>query len=175
MADEGPKDYSRLYTEERPPPIPSGRGGQSNRLHQKLALLQMDGASQALKHRELDLKEVVSKLQNHITSCNSHAKEALSEHYTSFVGAKHAKYRVLIKYPNSISSSNKGDEVYAVRVHSNTLRAVREKLPRRGNFRYFFRTHNCLEEIESDDTPVPIYTEKEGYKQIHVHLFDRTV
>lgn len=173
MADEGPKDYSLLYNDERPPPIPTGRA--TNKLHQKLVSLQMDGASQGLRHRELDLKEVVSKLQNHkITLCNSHAKDALSEHYTSFVGSKNnAKFRVLIKYPSN--SASKADEIYAVRVHTNTLRAIRDKLPRRGNYRYFFRTHNCLEEVELDDSPVPVYTEKEGYKQINVHLFERTV
>lgn len=173
--DGGPKDYSRLYIEERQPPMPSSRSHHNiitnhPTIKHKLGPFQMDGACHPLKHRELDLREVVLKLQDHITQANSHAKDALSQHYTSFVKAKRPKYKVMIEYPKV---SNQEDVVYAIRIHVNSLHAVKDKLPRRGNYRYFFKTSSCLEEIESDDAPVPIYAEKDGYKQIFLHLFER--
>lgn len=165
MNDERPKDYSQVYTDDFTP-IASSR----NHRPQKL-IGSLDGASHALKHREkIDLREVVLKLKN-LPECQSDANYALSEHYKlCFVKPKNVmNYRVLIKYP---VINNKADEIYAVRINQNTLKAVKDKLPKPGNFRFFFKTPNCLEEIESDDSTVPIYNESNGIKQIQVFLFN---
>lgn len=192
MNDESPKDYSRLYIERQPPPpVPSHRArpplpqqppnhhlhnhNQQQQQHVKSATASMDGAFQPLKHREQNkqaLRDIILKLHNPPESCQLDASRVLNEHYKlCFQKQKLNDYRVLIRYP---SVNNKPSETFAVKVESNTLRSIKGKLPIRGNYRFFFKTKNCLEEVESEDSKVPIYNERDGIKQIQLHLFERT-
>lgn len=75
-----------------------------------------------------------------------------------------SSYRVCIKYHNQ-------RDIYVVRVNHNTLKAVVNKLPIKGTYRYFFRHEdNTNEEIESEQARVP-YHEKEGQRQIYCQIF----
>lgn len=149
-----------------PPPIPSSRGRPYKTL---------DGSFVQPKHREQcvnkDLLQVVAKLEslpkeNH----RAYAMDSLLNHYSSFVNrrksnqAEEAGFRVYIQYSDE-------KDTYVVRVHKNTLKAVRDKLPKRGNYRYFFkRRENTCEEVEFDEATVPFY-ERGGSKQIYCQVF----
>lgn len=193
MADEIPKDYSSMYCEDNnslpsvitdnnhntvssgtitnhhyvqylKPPVPSTRARPYK---------SMDGSFVQPKHREqsIDLLQVVAKLEslpkeNH----RAYAMESLHKHYSSFVNrrksnqAERAGYRAYIQYHDE-------KDTYVVRVENNTLKAVRDKLPKRGNYRYFFkRLGNTCEEVEFDEALVPLY-EKDGLKQIYCQVF----
>lgn len=149
------------------PPVPSSRG----RPYKSL-----DGSFMQPKHREQssvnkDLLQVVAKLEN-LSKENhrAYAMDSLLKHYSSFVNrrksnqAEQSGYRVYIQYSDE-------KDTYVVRVEKNTLKAVRDKLPKRGNYRYFFkRRENTCEEVEFDDATVPFY-ERDGSKQIYCQVF----
>lgn len=159
MADGRPKDYSSLYCEDKPP-VPSTRG----RPYKSL-----DGSFVPQKHREqLDLRQVVAKLENLPKDCHSvYAMDTLNKHYSNvFVNRRKAGFKVYINYCEE-------KDTYVVRTENNTLRAVKDKLPKRGNHRYFFKQlDNTCEEVELEDSIVP-YHEKDGSRQIYCQVFPR--
>lgn len=147
MTDEL-KDYSRLYSEEKPIRLEQQVVHRENRINNS--------------SKVIDFKELVQKLT--VLEQVDDASNELSKHYTSFIKKKKTQVRVLIKYPSS-------ENVYAVRIGSDslTLGSVKEKLPKVGNYRYFFKTKECFEEIESNESQVPMYNEN----LIQLHLFER--
>lgn len=155
MADGLPKDYSSVYREDEKP-VPSARPHKA-----------LDGSHVLHRHREqLDLRQVVAKLQNLATENHSaYAMDTLNKHYSSvFVNRKPSNFKAYIKYPDE-------RETYVVRLNNNTLRDIKDKLPKKGNFRYFFRgEENVCEEVESDSSDVP-YEEKGNIQQIYCQLF----
>lgn len=161
MNDESPKDYSRLYSEERTQQLPAP---QQQQVPKNFC---MDGAPRALLYKEVDLRQVVLKLKN-LPEVRDDAEKVLSNHYNAFVERKQSSFRVVIKYPPT------REEIYVIKVNENTLKAIEAKLPIKGRYRFFFKvpgSGNCLEEIESPDARVPIFNERDGIKQIHLHLF----
>lgn len=123
----------------------------------------------------VDLRLVVSKLEQFKKADHSaDALRTLNEHYsTVFKQTRNSNetrqqfkcnYRVCVKYHNE-------KDIYVIHIHHNTLKAVRNKLPIRGEFRYFFRDQdNQNVEIESDDAKLPIH-DSEGRKQIYCQVF----
>lgn len=140
-----------------------------------MKLKSLDGSHVAPKHREqqsIDLMKVVAKLQqlpkeNH----RAFAMDTLSKHYSSvFTNRKRhdqkerAGFRVYIQYSGE-------KDTFVVRVEQNTLRAIRDKMPKRGNYRYFFRSQDSTcEEHEVDGSVVP-YHDRDGQKQIYCQVF----
>lgn len=206
MADEIPKDYSRVYCEDsglvtstvrnqhhhqhrhhhpnsinhsnitsstnsgtnNKPPVPSTRG----RTYKSL-----DGSFVPPKHREqtVDSQQVAAKLGAHLAKENNsaYAIDTLNKHYSSvFVaGRKTDRSRSEAEFKVYIQYFNEKETTYVVKVDRNTLKAVRNKLPKRGNFRFFFKqSDGTCEEVESDDAFVPFH-EKESSKQIYCQLF----
>lgn len=190
MTEEIPKDYSSMYCEDNntlPAVISINRNTVSNNTrnnHQDVQLLKppipstrgrpyktLDGSFVQPKHREqsIDLLQVVAKLEslpkeNH----QAYAMDSLHKHYSSFVNRRksstQAGYKVYIQYTDE-------KDTFVVRVEKNTLKAVRDKMPKRGNYRYFFkRLENTCEEVEFDEATVPFY-EKDGSKQIYCQVF----
>lgn len=169
-----------------------------NRLHQDLANLktdhqltktyqkppiQLDGA-RSLKVPEsdltVDLRAVVAKLQNHSQGNHrAYAMDTLSKHYSSVFNSRRK---------SSLASSDQSSaktktalkafiqyfdqkDTYVVRVEKATLRSVRDKLPKRGNYRFFFKQlDNTCEEIEQDESIVPVH-EKGDSKYIYCQVF----
>lgn len=158
MADGPPKDYSRMYSEDS-----------NDAIHKRL-----DGAHQApkqvreqagLNNQSVDLQKVVAKLNQLPREDHSvYARDTLRNHYSSVFIRRRRDYKVHIQYFVE-------GQTYVVRTSQNTLAAVREKMPIRGNYRYFFRLHeNTCEEIESNESKVP-YHEKDGQKLIYCQVF----
>lgn len=91
---------------------------------------------------------------------SNYAMHTLNEHYKTVFN-----YRVCIKYHDD-------KYAYIVRVTQNTLKAVRDKLPIRGMYRYFFRGEdNEHIEIEDENAIVPYEDGKDGQKHIYCHVF----
>lgn len=156
MADGKPKNYSSMYREDKPP-IPSIR----IRPYKSL-----DGSHAPPKHHEqLDLRKVVAKLQNLPRANHSaYAMDTLNKHYSSVFVNRKSSFKAYIKYFDE-------KETYQVTIATNCLRAVKDKMPKKGDYRYFFRgEENVWEEIESDESQVP-YEEKGNAKQIICQVF----
>ena len=189
--DELPKDYSSVYCEDSiKPPIPPMRRttntlashtmmptnhNHQNQhiLHQKQAIWS-DGARSHKRQCEstVDLRAVVAKLQNlPQENHRAYAMDTLNKHYSSvFVNRRKSNqvsrggYKAYIQYHDE-------KDTYVVRVERNTLKAVRDKLPKRGNYRYFFKQlDNTCEEVESDESTVPFH-EKDNSRQIYCQVF----
>lgn len=131
-----------------------------------------DGCPSVPKHREqLDLAMLVAKLkQLPKEDSRAYAMGTLSEHYTSFTSRRRVDqkqrtgFRVCIQYLDE-------KDTYIVRSEQSTLRAIKDKMPKRGNYRYFFRSlDSTYEELEFDDSPVP-YHDKDGRKQVYCQVF----
>jgi len=179
MADGIPKDYSVMFCEDSNKisaspnmnatinlPIPSTRG--------RAPYKTLDGSFVPPKHREqtVDLRQVVAKLENLPKENHSaYAMDTLNKHYSSvFVNRRKSNqvsrggYKAYIQYHDE-------KDTYVVRVERNTLKAVRDKLPKRGNYRYFFKQlDNTCEEVESDESTVPFH-EKDNSRQIYCQVF----
>lgn len=131
-----------------------------------------DGRQVAPKHREqLDLAMVVAKLkQLPKEDSRAYAMGTLNEHYTSFTNRRRVDQNERTSFRVCIQYSGEKD-TYVVRVNQNTLKAIKDKMPKRGNYRYFFRSRDLTcEELESDDSMVP-YHEKDGRKLIYCQVF----
>lgn len=131
-----------------------------------------DGCQAAPKHREqLDLAMLVAKLkQLPKEDSRAYAMGTLSEHYTSFTSRRkvdqieRAGFKVYIQYLDE-------KDTYIVRSEQSTLRAIKDKMPMRGNYRYFFRSlDSTYEELEFDDSLVP-YHDKDGLKHVYCQVF----
>lgn len=116
----------------------------------------------------IDLDQLSAKLQ--VLSAEKIANKALNEHYSSYTERKkhdkleRANYKVYIQYSDDHTT-------FVVRVDRPTLKAVKDKLPKRGNYRYFFRINDkTSEEFEYDGATVPFH-EKDNQKQIYCKLF----
>lgn len=162
MGDGNPKDYSSMYREDKPP-IPSTRIRPSP--HYKT----LDGSYVPPKHNEakqLELMQVAAKLQNLPKEYHSaFAMDTLNKHYSDVFVNRRSSFKAYIKYFDE-------KDTYVVRVDSNTLKAVIDKLPKKGAYRYFFKgPENTCEEVENDGSTVP-YHEKDGKtKHIYCQLF----
>lgn len=191
MADEFPKDYSTLdYEDTFKPPVPPMRrtisphcnntinpshhaNNSINRGYQR-PYITLDGAKSIKPTNEsgLDLKLVVEKLQ-HLAqeNRNAYAIDTLNKHYTSvFTSRRKSEHNDKQVFKAYIHYENEQD-TYVIRVNRNTLKAVRDKLPKRGNYRYFFKQlDNTHEEVESDESTVP-YHEKAESKHIYCQVF----
>lgn len=150
---------------------------QSTKAYQKPSI-QLDGA-RSVKVPEADLtvefRAAAAKLQNH--SRNNHrayAMDTLSKHYSSVFNSRRkgsdqvarngASLKAFIQYSDQ-------KETYVVRVDKATLRSVRDKLPKRGNYRFFFKQlDNTCEEIERDESIVPVHSKGDS-KYIYCQVF----
>lgn len=158
--EEQTKDYSKVYCEDRPPLPPMRRTVSSKPWGES------DGV-RAKPHREtpVDLQAVVEKLRN-LPSQRQYALDSMNQHFSS-VFTERRKPSIFKAYINY----REDKETYVVRVERNTLRTIKSKLPRRGNYRYFFKQpDSTCEEFESDDAAVP-YIEKDGQRQIYCQVF----
>lgn len=173
------------------PPIVSSRGSQQNgkissiknRVHHdqnhniNIKVKSLDGSHATPYHREqsVDLMKVVAKL-NQLPKDNHHAyaMDTLNKHFSTvftnrrrFNDQKEQQkigFRVYIQYSGE-------KDTFVVRAEQNTLKAIRDKMPKRGNYRYFFRSRDSTcEELEFDESTVP-YHEKDGQKQIYCQVF----
>lgn len=196
--EELPKDYSSVYCEDiMRPPIPPMRRvtnttatntmlmnhnsnnninrhhNHNNQSHQTQAKWS-DGANANKRQCEstVDLRAVVAKLQNlPQENHRAYAMDTLNKHYSSvFTNRRRsdkvekAGFKAYIQYFDE-------KDTYVVRVERNTLKAVRDKLPKRGDYRYFFKQlDNTCEEVESDGSFVPFH-EKDGSRQIYCQVF----
>lgn len=136
-----------------------------------------DGSMPNKRNQEMpvDLRYVCCKLEQFKKADHSaDALRTLNEHYSTVFKQSRSSngsrsqvkcnFRVCIKYFNE-------KDIYVIHIHQNTLKAVRNKLPIRGEFRYFFRDQdNQNVEIESDDSKLPIH-DNEGRKQIYCQVF----
>lgn len=138
-------------------------------------LKSLDGSHVAPKHREqspIDLMQVVAKLEqlpkeNH----RAYAMDTLNKHYSSvFNNRKRPEFKERVGFRVYIQYSGEKD-TYVVKVERNTLRAIKDKMPKRGNYRYFFRSQDSTcEELEFDDSIVP-HHDVDGQKQIYCQVF----
>lgn len=162
---EKPKNYSLVYGEDNGNMLVSS----SNVPPTVSKISRLDGIAIAPRHPEqVDLRQVVQRLEglskeNH----QAYAIDAVNKHYYSvFPSTMGPYYKVFIQYPDE-------KETYVVRVSRNTLRAVKEKLPKKGHLRFFFKQADAThEEVESEDATVPFY-EKGGTKQIYCRVFPK--
>lgn len=142
----------------------------------------LDGGFIAPKHREkatVDLRKVVEKLNLYSkeNDVNAHSMDTLNHHYSSVfrnrrrtmsteqsVKEKRA-YRVFIQYSGE-------KETYVVKVDQNNLKSIKNKMPIKGNYRYFFRSRDDItcEELEYDSSIVP-YHDKDNQKHIYCQVF----
>lgn len=167
MKDGPPKDYSKLYTEDgsrRPalPPIP------------RSSAPEMDGCRQPVRRNEaaIDLQAVVDRL-NCLSkeSCKTAARNTLTSHYNNIMSARRLvqdkpEFRAHIQY-----CDDQDQPKYIVQTRCNTLSAVKDRLPKIGNYRYFFRQmDNTWEEYESENSTIPCFIAN-GQKQIYCRLF----
>lgn len=159
MADETPKDYSNIFCEDVKPPVPSLRG--HNKQHRQFPILEGARSNKQIEST-IDLREVVAKLQS---LPRVYAMNTLNEHYSSY-RRKKSGFKAYVQYYDE-------KDTYVVRVDSNTLKAIRDKLPKIGNYRYFFKQlDNTCEEVESENSLVP-YHEKEDSRMIYCHIFPK--
>lgn len=184
--DEHPKDYSALYSEDssRSLGLPLSNTCATPKIknldisvrsntcrtknYQKPVL---DGA-RSFRRPESDLFSNVAKLQNHQQKDQcAYALETLSKHYSSVFSnrrktdnKKEALFKAFIQYSEE-------NDTYVVRVEKNTLRSVKDKLPKRGNYRFFFKQlDGTCEEIELDESIVPYHVKGES-KYIYCQVF----
>ena len=177
MADGYPKDYSSVYNEDSKP-VRSMQQQPAVEPSTKISYMKLDGSASRVTHHEIPdfLKQLYSKLEPLSVSRNDVGINVLNRHYDSVFPQrrKRAPFKVYIQYFRFEIDGNKkpiGDP-YVVKVESNILKCVTDKLPnKRGNFRFFFKdSSNACQEIESDHSEVP-YIEKDGVKTIYCQVF----
>jgi hypothetical protein len=184
--EEIPKNYSDVYSEDLPPPVPatrSSRPGSTKGLRRNL-----DGESQCRRRRELgggiDLNELLPRLDTLSRERqNAYADSTLRQHYNDVFSRRGAaghqnhqapsrpRYKVGIEY---VEQSGRQRDRYLVKVERNTLEDVKAKLPIKGNYRLFFSdaTGNECEEIEDDEAPVPFQRRNNEF-YIHCRVFKK--
>lgn len=134
----------------------------------------LDGAKSIRPTSEctVDLRAVAAKLQNLPQENRSaYAIDTLNKHYSSvFTNRRKSDHLDSPIFKAYIQYFDEKD-TYVVRVNRNTLGAVRDKLPKRGNYRYFFKQlDDTCEEVELDESTVP-YHEKAESKHIYCQVF----
>lgn len=128
----------------------------------------------------VDLLAVCQKLQAH-QQHHIDASDTLSKHYSAVFSKtnesvpplprrRHVplqpQYKVYIQYHDI-------KDTFVVRVQNNTLRDVLSRMPKRGNYRLFFKdSKNTCEEFEDLEAFVP-YHEDGGIRKIYCHAFLR--
>lgn len=157
-----PKDYSSVYCEEKPQPVPATRG----------AIKTLDGSFTARRHREsgIDPNDLVSRLYNLSREQHkAYAMNTLQQHYSNVFQKRNKQqtYKVCIDYMDN----GQQRERYLVRIQRNILREVKAKLPIKGDYRLFFiHAGNECEEVEDDESILP-YHEKDGAFVIYCRAF----
>lgn len=130
-----------------------------------------DGSHSHPQHREngVDLAAVAQRLRALPTS--DLAMDSLRTHYSDVFGVRKqesnsTRFKVFIRYVDE-------DEVYITYVPQNTARAVKNSAPKKGNYRYFFQlTDGAYEEIDMQDTKVPVHQKDGGSQCIHCRAFN---
>lgn len=176
--EELPRDYSKVYFEDRPP-LPPMRHSIATAAATATTTTskpwgESDGVRTTKTHREtsVDLQAVVAKLKN-LPEQRKYALDTMNQHFSSvFAERRNAERRKSPPNYKAYINYRDDNETYVVRVVHNTLKTIKSKLPRRGNYRYFFKNQldNTCEEFESDDATVP-YIEKDGQRQIYCQVF----
>lgn len=156
---EIPKDYSC----EDMTPVPATRASGKK----------LDGGFAPRRHREsggIDPNELVYRLHN-LSKEEHHmyAMDSLKQHYNSVFQKRRQRvaYKVYLTY-----YTNGERETYIVRVERNRLRDVKNQLPIKGSFRFFFIHDNEAEEIEDEEVSLP-YCDKDGNLAIYCRLFPK--
>lgn len=161
-ADGKPKDYSTLD------------GCYIPRRHKELPLINNNnnvaGHNNSNKcissTTTLDLRAVVRKLEAHKSSHKSHhidAMKTLSKHYSD-VFKQPPQYKVYIQYHDI-------KETFIIKIRENTLGNVLASMPKRGQYRLFFKDlKNTCEELTDPRSLVPFH-EKDDFRNIYCHAF----
>lgn len=155
---EQTKDYAKLYKDDIAP-VPQTRRSTKA----------LDGAPVPRRHREanmgIDPMELHSALRN-LPQANNYAMLTLNQHFNEVFPKK--TYKVYIIY---MENGKEDGETYLVRIDRNNLRAVKEKMPIKGNFRLFFSINDKqFEEVEDDEAPLPCI-ERDGSRIIRCRVF----
>lgn len=138
----------------------------------------LDGSCAPPQYREsykIDLNLVAERLK----SIDSLSRNTLTEHYYTVFPRRgnilthenqpnnenRDNYRVYIEYSGE-------KDTYVVKVNHNSLKAIKNKMPVKGHYRYFFRSceDTTYDELESDTSIVP-YHDKDGQRHIYCRVF----
>lgn len=159
MADGQPKNFSKMFQERIKP---------------------LDGSFEPPRHREFnhqnaaDFCNLVSAKLEAIALNNSSAEK---EFGTNIVSTTTNKKRPAATIDNAFGFKLYVQyydlkETFVLRIAMNDLRSIVERLPKKGNYRYFFkRIDNMCEEIESLQEEAPYFVNDQGVKQIFCQIF----